>query len=540
MTSNTEDGAYDEDLSFCIQDNQTEYHVAAVITSRVHTREGQITNGPTLTQQLNTAGTSDVIIDLQCPADEAICVGSICFHARGRVRVFTIADNAEVVNWQSMQHNQQAFFAAGEAVAVNNGVGSVMIPCFIMNSQFQSIDIELGQTQSLNAHLPQTRASEFGAGAMAILNHYLNEPHDSGYHCLNDTTMSGHMNHRSKLSVTAHGDEVEVIEKVHHQLNTPYNVLCTWDLDDHDIRKTFPRGLCLRLRACTRDVLDRCHLRNNVVANNGPTQRAILDFTSVTVRFTTVEIPRGSHRDKEPIETLFATMDIGIRSCNLVLQQQQVTLCITETGAQFVPQHVIVWVGLATSFNSLNLSVHSAVIRTLPNVIQRVTCRLNGNNSPDFMAVYQDHRINLQNSYQKSTMYNCFMSRVGMMPGRSRSGERTPAETEIKNYVGEGVAYPSSIVANAAIISTDPSAFLVREASSGLLTGRLDVTLTLDPATITNNHRVFYCCISKHQIGIVKVAEVGGASPQYEINLATTRPAYTDVQVQEAGGSSYM
>nr|DAC81167.1 TPA_asm: LO7 [Carp adomavirus] len=543
MTSNTEDGSYDEDLSFCLQDNQTEYHVAAVMTSRVHTREGQVTNGPTLTQQLNTIGTSDVVIDLQCPPDEAICVGSIFFHARARVRVYVLATGAEFANWQSNAHGTNATFYAAGTHGNDNAQGRVEVPCFIMNSQFQAMDVELGQTQSLNAHLSQTRSSEFGSGALAVMNHYINEPYESGMHCLNNTGLSGVLHHRQSLSVNTHAGQIEILEKVHHQLNNPYNVLSSWDYDDHDVRKIFPRGLCLRLRACTRDVLDRLCIHNNAAGVNGnATHRAMLEFTSVTVRFTTVEVPRGTHRTKEPIETLFATMDMGIRTYNLVANQQKITIPVTETQTQFVPQYVMLWVGPADSFHVLKMGTHSAVIQCLPNAIERASCRLNGNNSPDFMSVYQDHRINLNSGFQRSTMYNCFLSRVGFMPGRSRNAERTPAEHEITSYSGDqGRANPSSIVGNSVIISTDPSSFLVREASSGLLTGRLDVILEFAAnAQITNNHRVFLLCVSKQQIGIVKVAEVGGASPQYEINLATTRPAYTDVQVQEAGGSTYM
>ncbi|ANC70196.1 ORF06R [Marbled eel polyomavirus] len=104
MATNRADDAYDEDLSLTLQQNLTSYHVAGPLTTQVYTREGQSHGGPSLVTQLNQQGTGDCAIDLQCPVDEAILVGSISFVARGHVVSYNAAGVLQA-GWQSTDHN---------------------------------------------------------------------------------------------------------------------------------------------------------------------------------------------------------------------------------------------------------------------------------------------------------------------------------------------------------------------------------------------------------------------------------------------------
>lgn len=524
MATNKADDAYDEDLSLTLQQNLTSYHVAGPLTTQVYTREGQSHGGPSLVAQLNQQGTGDCAIDLQCPTDEAILVGSITFVARGHIVSYNAAGVLQP-GWQSTQHNQ-ANYAQTDAQNANQA-GRVHIPFYTLNSQFTQLDLEIGQTQSVNAYLPLTRSSEFGPGPLGILNQYWNQPADSGYYHENSTSHTASANHLVNCSVAAHTDHWVAQERVCHQLNMTHNLLSSWDFDDHEDRRILPRGMNLRIRGCTRPWADRATV---FLTHNQLTLRLVFD--SMRVVYSTVKIPH-SHRDSEPIESLFATIDSGLRAHALVAGQRSITVPVTHTDADIVPGVIVAFVALNTAFNTQALTQTPSVITTVPGALTTVRCNLNGNGMPDFMSIYMESTCNPTDLLHRCAMINAFLGRAGNMAGRSRQGDRSSGETHLMSYTAPTAANAAAVLAiNSIIIVTDPSTTVVREAGSGVLTGRLDLQIDL-AANMLNTHRLYILSFTKQQIGISKVREQEGTQPQYVLSVAETRPAYTRVTVEE-------
>ncbi|ANC70195.1 ORF05R [Marbled eel polyomavirus] len=403
-------------------------------------------------------------------------------------------------------------------------------PFFFLNNQFTQIDLEIGQTQSVNAYLPLTRSSEFGPGPIGILNQYFNQPSDAGYYHENSTSHTSSATHLTQCSVAANTDFWVAQERVVHQLNTTHNLLSSWDFDDHEDRRILPRGMNLRIRGCTRPYNDRSIVAMSHNANAQQTLRLVFD--SMRVIYTTVKIPH-SHRSSETIESLFATIDTGLRSHALVQGQRSATIPITHTDADIVPGVIVLFVADNNAFNTVNLTQTPSVITSVPNIITSVRCNLNGNGMPDFMSIYMESVCNPTDMLHRCAMINAFLGRAGNMTGRSRQGDRSPGETHLMSYTARDAANAASVLAiNAVILCTDPSTTVVREAGSGVLTGRLDVQIELGQ-NILNTHRIYALSFCKQQIGIGKVREQDGTQPQYVLSVSETRPAYTRVTVEE-------
>lgn len=528
MTTSLEDEGFDRDLSLCLQLNQTEKHLSAPITTNVYTREGQAL-GNAFTRTLNEALTGDVLVEIQCPKDEAILMGSIRFYATGVVKCFKVADGQESANWQTHSHNggNGTFM---KLQADNNGTGGIHVPQHIMNSQFTQIDLQVGRTQSVNAYLSQTRGSQTGWGSLSMMSHYFNEPAEKGCYSLNSTSDFGTA-HRRNLVVDRATAKFQLQERLYHQLNIPNNVLSSWDYDDHECRKILPRGLGILIKGSTRPYTHRMFLRFGG-GDGFNTHRFELHFHDVRVFCTTVKIPMSGHRQQEPIETVFATMDFGIRSYPLAENQRSVQVQVTYTDNEFIPQWVFVFVAEVDIFHSYKQGLGPG-LPVKPGCIVKVRCNLNGNLSPDFMSMFHDSCISLDDLIQKCDMINAFLGRAGWMPGRSRLEERTPAEQALLSYAETD---PNALALHSALIMTDPSSAIVRESSSGVLSGRLDLMIdfsTLEGKKVPKDSALFIVCVAKQEISVLKVKELEGSNPQYEFNAHGTKPAFTSVQVVE-------
>nr|DAC81201.1 TPA_asm: LO7 [Swordtail adomavirus 1] len=524
MTTTDEGSSFDQDLSLALQENQQEFHIAGTLTSAVHTREGTVV-GPSPVAQLRQQGTSEIVIELECPKDEAILIGSIVWEVEGRVNVYNAANAS--VPWQ---------VAAGPAegtvqfsIGANAATTPVRIPPFVVNAQFTQIDLQIGHTASLNKQLAQVSASEVGAGGLAILQAYLNETHEQGFYCIDDTYAFTQVQ-RINLQSTKTADNWHATERVHHQINCPYNMLCSWDYDDHHVRKILPRGLSLKVRAATRPYNDRCL----VAVNHDNTLRAFIEVTNCTIKYSTVTVP-PEHRDAEPIDTHIATVDMSIRTYDLLAQTARLSVAITTATHEFVPQFIMVFVAPAATFSLLNMHDSAYCLTAIKKAIRSARCNLNGDMTPEFMAMYQDSCINMGDHYQRSTMVNAFLGRIGFLPGRSRKHERSTAEAHLMTYSEHSDAQQNQPSAQfgceAVLILTDPSMALIREASSGALTGKLQLKIEFDPAKIDQNHKLVVVMATKQQIGLTKVKELPGAAPVYMVNKVNTRPAFTQSDV---------
>nr|DAC81180.1 TPA_asm: LO7 [Grenadier adomavirus] len=533
MTTTDQSNSNDTDLALTLQANQSEYHIAGAITSAVHTREGQCILGPSAVGQLNSRGTSDVSFHLQCPRDEAILQGSIQWVCEGRVAVITAATGAEVV-WQTAGQpgNGAVQFNCGPNAVNNNAAApAVNIPPHVVSSQFTQIDIETGDTPSLNRHLAQVSASECGAGALSAVNAYLNETANPGYYALNSTTVAG-LVHRHGLALNRSTDVFNCVERVHHQINLPFSMLCSWDYDDNHTRKQYPRGMSLRIRCSTRNWQSRSRL----ATSQDGLHYAHIVWTKVTIKYTTATVPDGAHRQAEPLETVFATLDMGIRMYQPEANNPHMTIHITTSPTEFIPQWVIVWLAPADCFDVERMRDTVAGMRCVAGAIANIRCNLNGDMTPDFMAIYQDGQITLADEYQRTTMYNGFLGRLGFLPGRSREGERSMAERQILAYggQGEGPERAEKPICSAGIVLTDPSMTLVREASSGALAGALSLQVQIAPQAQAAGQvpsKLVVICITKQQIAFKKAREPEGAPPTYTLSRTSTRPAFTQLAV---------
>ncbi|AWT58082.1 MAG: LO7 [Arowana adomavirus] len=522
-------GSYDKELAEVLQENMETYHIAAPITMQCGTKEAQTHGGPSFTSQVNLHGTSEITLDVQCGADEAVLLGSLVFVARGSVVVHK-TDGSELSDWQTTTSSTNTSFCkipqeyGGDG---SNGQGSWPIPPFVINSQFQQIDFEFGRTQSTNAFLSQARSSVGGAGALACMNYYWNEPYDPGNYHENSSGHTGVV-HRLKMSVAKHDDTFEVIERMYHQLNIPFNALTSWDYDDHEVRRIYPRGMCFKVKLVTRPFLDRMILCDKAGSDTNMT--VSLKFKEIKLYYTTLRIPHGPHRAVEPSRAVYPTMDFSVRHIDLVASQQSAVFPVTHTDSDFVPQFLFFFVAASRVFDVKNMRVTPSAIESTEGAIKRVRCTLNGNNNPDFMGHFIDWQLDLNDFMQRTGMYNAFLGCIGSLPARTRKNQRPGAEHNILSY-----ATPDSktLGRNSVILLTDPSCSVVREASSGLLSGRLDVSFEFTEAKVKDNMRLFCIGVSKQQIAILKTQEMEGMNPQYELDVENTKPAFTVTQTEE-------
>lgn len=531
MTTTSAEGKVDGSLTYALQANQTEFHILAPLTDQLSTKEAQCHGGPLLIQQLNAKGTSDIVLDLQCNKDEAILMGSIHFKGEARI-VGVIAATGARFNWQSNANGTAAtyFNTAND----NSDTKAYTVPALFANSQFNQLDMEIGPTQSVNSLLPLTMGSEGGNGAQALMSAYFNEPADGGFYKPNCTSAFG-ATHRHNMALNGHEQTFEFFEKVHHQTNVVYNCLCSRDFDDTDCRKIWPRGCSIKIRATTRPYGQRLLL---YVSHNGE-RRLELEFLEVKVLYTTVRIPDltedDRHRELEPMHSIMATMDVSVRTVGLTADQRFVTVQITHSDSQFVPQWVICFVANQNCFDVVGLNPAGVPgIASVPDAILRGRVNLNGDNSPDFMRVFQDNTIDLRDLWQKMVMMNAFLGKAGALPGKS-TAEHTPAEKCILSHPLGNQA--TALADNCLIICTDPSSTLIQECASSVLQGRLEINIDLGPG-ITAQHRMVVCCFAKQQICVQKTQEWPGSSPQYQICREHTVPAYTTVFQDEQAMAS--
>nr|DAC81120.1 TPA_asm: LO7 [Barramundi adomavirus] len=522
MTTTDEQNSFDRDLSITIQDNMREFHIAGPLTTAAHTREASEI-GPSAVSVLNQDGPGDVTMELDCPKGEAILVGSLFWVGDGKIRVFTAANNTEVTEWQTTSSG------SGTAFTIRQGSNDpITIPCFFANNQFTQVDMQIGHTQSVNRHLPLVSSSECGAGGLAALNFYLNDTGELGYYALNCTSATG-TTHRHNLQVTNQAGIFNFMERVYHQTNNSFNMLCSWDYDDHHTRKCFPRGMSMKIKCATRPYMNRVC----VARTHDTTNYAIISFTSFKLKYTTVTIPDDGHRDAEPEQTVFATLDMGVRGVDLAVNQRAHSFSVTNSSSDFVPQLIFAYVAPQGSFNTINMRDTHAGLLCVPNAIRSVRCNLNGDLSPDFMSIYHDSTVNLLDAYQRSTMFNCYLGRLGMMQGKSRKYERSLAESHILSYSGQGNANTRNQMpaTQGVLLVTDPSMALVREASSGAITGKLTMMFEFNPEAIVAGSKLIVFCTQKHQVYINKIAEFDSAPAQYQLDKLLTRPAFSTLSV---------
>lgn len=500
-TTNTDN--YDTDLAGILHENAREQHIWAPITEKICTREAQTGGGAQLTTLLNTDGPTEISALLQCAPDEAIMQGSIRFVVKGRVV------HPSVNEWQSS--NSGNTFV--QLSSTENAATVLDLPAFVMNGQFQSVDVQIGPDNSLNAYLNNVRGSSGGHGALALLNEYYNTPSHGGIILDNVLSTTSKDATRPKLKVKKHTDVFDGEETLYHQLNVPNNALTSNDYDDHEVTKVFPRGMQITLRMITKQSIERLVLANDLKSDRARAAMT-LKFDKVTIIFTCVTIPREHYVDT-PLYT-FATVDIGLEFYVPAVDQQNAVLQVTKTETDFVPAFIVIFVAQREAWNTKSLKTEGVKV---PDRLVRAHCNYNGNTTPDFMAQYVDHRINMSDVVQVNTMRNAWLGRAGGVRTRHRYLERPNAEHHLLCSTANTPAM------NSLLIVTDPSATLVREASGGILTGRLDIHVDLKG--IVAGDIIWICKMSKQSVGIMRTFQAEGMAPQYKIDEDSTRPAYT-------------
>ncbi|DAC81229.1 TPA_asm: LO7 [Leatherback sea turtle adomavirus] len=507
---------HDSDLSGILQENLSEQHVYAPITDILTTREAQVGGGPDLTTILNIDGPREASVLLQCQRDEAILMGSIRFYARGKLQ-YTGSSNGWKITGKSGP-------SSATEIRVISGTSStpdhVTLPPLLLNSQFQTVDIRVGTSGSVNAHLQNLRGSAGGNGALAVCNRYFNTPQLTGVTLDNSFDDLSQLGNRSGLQIKDSDDPWEGVETLYHQLNTPCNSLCSTDFDDQETLKILPRGLQLGLKFVTRQFLERVILQPTYSSSAGSIEAGKflkVVFEEVKVLYTCCRIPQ-EYIPLEPQAPRFVTMDLGIEAYPLSAAQQSVTVHVTKNDTDFVPHYVILFVGQTSCFHLRNLFMHGF---DAVNAIKSFFCTFNGSNTPDFMRIYVDARCALDSLVQRRTMHDCYLGKGALTPGRWREFERPPAERHLQLHVE---SLPAS---RCVFIPTDPSTYLVREASGGISVGRLDVTVELTTTAVKAGMSVYVVKFGKQHIQLVRTAEFPGTLPQYEILAEGTSPAFT-------------
>ncbi len=510
MDDGREDGACDKGIAFAVQSNMSQQYLYAPITQRVTTRVAQTHGGQQLSEQLNQNGPANINIDVQADKDEAILLGSIKFVARVRLEARADADNA-LLNWSNRNggQNDERF------TLVNNQQGDVRIelPPLVMAAQFNTIDLELADVQSINAHLPMTRQSEEGCVPQALMDMYYNQTRSCNIYMPN-TTACPDIEHRVSLGALQHTDIIDFQERVYHQLFVPYNHLMSNDLEDYEVRKALPRGMGVRIRTTTRPADARQILARN--HQNTHTMRIV--FVDCSVQYQVLQVSED-HAQAEPETSTYPTIDIATRVMGLYAGLTRIVVPISYTDASVIPYMICVTVVSDTCFNAERLAATHSVISVVPGRLRTVRASLNGNQNPDFMAIYPDYSIDMRNTIKKTDMYQAFQGRIGSMPGKAIAN-LSHAEAEVLGFTERANVQ----VTSSAIIITDPSAFCVRQACSGVTAGRLDLHCEL--AGVVAGERLLVTLISKQHISFTKQSESPGAPPQYVLNTEDTVPAF--------------
>nr|DAC81149.1 TPA_asm: LO7 [Bueycito anole adomavirus] len=508
-------------LSEVLQENLTEQHIFAPITNQLSSREAQVGGGPDLTQVLNIGQPRETTLTLQVQKDEAIVQGSIRIVAEGQVHVV----GGTTYKWKAKDAPNQPSTIETEIKLVagtSSTVTSVRIPPYVMNSQFQTVDFRIGASGSLNSHLANVRGSTGGNGALAIVNKYYNLPEHPAYCGINSLDQFGsHQGWNRGIYVSNSDDTWQGTETLYHQLNCPNNCLSTCDNDDETSLKIFPRGMQIDIRFVTRPALDRARLQPVYKKDDGNVEQGqslYLLFTTVKLIYSVCKIPY-EYWPKEPVRSLFATMDIGIESFPVQTQQHTMTVHVTKAETDIIPQYIYIFAGPDGMWNTSQLRVQG--YNATKDVIVGAQVIVNGSTTPDFMRSYVDSRIDTGNSEQRATMYNTYLGKGAFTSGRYRFLERPIGERHLLDGFLDGCAY------NTLMVPTDVSSFLVREAASGVQVGRVDINIQLNATKVQQGMSLFVVKVSKQQIGFQKTSEFPGSLPQYEIDSQTTAPAYT-------------
>lgn len=504
-----DESSYDQALAEILQINQSEYHLYAPLTNKVQSRHAQVHGGVQLAQHLNQAGTSRIEMDLPVDKDEAIIMGSMKFQTSLVLECIDV--NNRVVDWS----NANGAADDDQFVLVNNvATGPVSVPPFIMASQFTMFDIEVAGV-SLNAHLPMTCQSEEGCAPVAISNHYFNAPENCGAYKINDTGCTD-IYHRHSLASENGNTEIRLQERVYHQLLQPVNMLMAKDQGDHEHLKVLPRGMPIKLNTNTKPRADRTIL----YTSHDGAKRLRARFVDVKLEYQVVTIPE-EHKQNEPEKLNYATMDTAVRVFPLTAGQTKAIAQITYTDRSYVPHMMAVYTGPADMYEPYRYTASHSVVQPTDRV-RRVRATLNGNQNPDFMALYQDYEIDLSDPAKLTTMFQSFQGNIG--GNGLRQAWNSFAEKDVISHV-RAVTHLSTVCA---IIVTDPSVQLFRSASSGVTIGALDLHVTLEG--VANNERLYVALFNKQHIAFNKLSERHGSAPRYEVDLLRTQPAFVTAE----------
>lgn len=497
----------DADLEACIHLNTKEKHVQAPLCHAVIIREGQSSGGLQMTEQLNSSvGTTELVITLPVQPHEGIVVGSPVFVADLEFKL-TVVASGNTEQWQTTAKDSANFLQLG--ASKEDFVEPVPVPPFFLNSQFQNCDVFIAGS-SVNGYLGNCRGTTGGLGALAIANHIANEPETHGIcpegrtDVLEGKALTGLPGNGGHARLSKSGDSVFVTERIYHQTNMPTNSLCSIDFDDEQNLKCWPPGVKLVFKLVTQGSRKQ---RTQICASNDSSKVLHGKFKTFQVFFHVVEFVHWPD-----LNTWYlATIDIGLDIVPLVADQTSATVHVTRAGHDVVPQFLILFVSTVDGWQPHKMT---ALGPKRTGNIAAARCVLNGSNMPDFMHSYIDGNINMSSPQQRSQMLNNWLGRGAGIPSPPRYFQRPKLERDILGNL------PTGSQKDSILLVTDPSLTLVREASSGVTTGTLEIHVQLENVKGSNSC-IWLQKLTKQQFSLMLHSGTWQVSPH------ETRPAFT-------------
>nr|DAC81212.1 TPA_asm: LO7 hexon [Swordtail adomavirus 2] len=498
MTTSGDD-PFDSILASTLSESVSTQYVTANLADAVRVRSGQGSGGSELSTELNHDGEREIIVSLNVEPFECILLGSITLHAKCRIERVGTGDGS----WRVGNGTD-----AGTVKLPNNAT-MVRVGPYFLNGQFAVVDLELGQsTSTLRAFLPMSRGTQRKQTQASWATHYFTQPNTSSVSRRGCNTYSDPDNQPNDIRnvVINSTTDVVLIEQLTHPLNFPVSLLVNASLQDVDQLKVLPPGCKPRFRLTTGN-------SNRKLVLTGPDFTLGATFTQFEIRYTTIVPPQTI---EAPISR-FPVLDVGVEEHPLTNQQEQITIPITTTDSEILPQHVVVLVCHRDTFKSDTLTGRPAFKRAITKVIPKY----GGVERPFFCTLTVDGVFNMDDESHVNLMLNAFFGRQGQWStSQTDRALTTQAIADIMTVKNLNRACTTM-----GAVCTDPSLQLHREACSGATQGKSSVTLYLQPDQITGLDVVL---LIKFQRCDVTIHRQHG---QFELLNSGCRPSHVQLQI---------
>lgn len=507
MTTTNQDDQ-DEELQSSFQTNMFKQHIYAPLAHFVMPRVAHSTGGMGAEMENvlnNKQSPSELLVDLICQQNESILVGSIEIHAIGKVA------HEETATWQTSSTSGAHYVQSG----TRKEATVIQVPPFFLNHQFKTVDIEI-DGKSMNSHLKNASASQGGHGAVAVANTLLNTPrYTLGYtHMYTDQLTS----ESPGVVVDSHDQNWEALETLYHQINQTVNTFNTLDTRKEDMLMSFPRGMSMRLRLYTNGGLND----RGLIKVDNTSKKFTAEFVTARIIYKVIVIPE-ENLEFEKTMARMATVDIGLQQLPLAKGQTSAVIQLSRSRDEFIPHGLVLLVGRLDTFHPPNIT-YSTGIRPVGRVT-KVSVLFSGKKDPDFMKIYPDFELATNNLIKRQTMVTAWSGSLG-----SKFNSSQPLSvSHIEHLLQKNV----QLYKHVALIRTDVTNQLHRDASSGVQAGHLDLLVTL--AEVDDNEMLWVIRLSKYDIQFIRSQSTNGAV--WSIDSDNTKPAFSQA---EAGGSEPM